>query len=70
MGLGKPPTTRELIYCLRKIGAKALRQTGSHQVWLLPNGKKVPLVVNHAGEPCSRRVLATVADALGFVPCY
>jgi predicted RNA binding protein YcfA (HicA-like mRNA interferase family) len=30
---------------LRELGAEPVRQTGAHQVWRLPNGHTIPLVI-------------------------
>ncbi len=68
MSLGRPPKTRELIHALRKLGGKPIRQSGSHETWEMPNGVRFPLVVNHVNDTCSRRVLQSVQEALGFVP--
>lgn len=56
---------REALQKLRALGAVPLRQKGSHQVWRLPNGRTVVLVVNHVSDPISRIVRAKVERALG-----
>lgn len=68
MGLGKPPKVRELIRGLRAIGAKPVRVTGSHEIWETICGKRFPIVVNHPNDVCSRRVLQTIRESLGYIP--
>ena len=43
---------------LRNVGAKEVRTTGAHQIWELPNGHRIPLVLGH-GE-LSRNVLGSM----------
>ncbi len=49
---------RDLIRHLRDHGCQALRQTGSHEMWLLPNGVTFPVVVKHINADVTPNVLA------------
>lgn len=38
---------RDFQQLLKRLGAEEVRQTGTHQVWRLPNGHTIPLVVGN-----------------------
>ncbi len=49
---------RDLIRHLKDHNCVALRQTGSHEMYQLPNGISFPVVVNHKNDEVSPNVLA------------
>lgn len=59
---------RDLVRSLRKLGGTPIRQSGSHEIWRMPDGKKVPVVVSHMNDACTPGVLRMVREALGYVP--
>jgi predicted RNA binding protein YcfA (HicA-like mRNA interferase family) len=55
---------RDLLKHLRKSGCRSLRQTGSHEMWLLPDGNTFPVVVNHLNAEVSMTVLSAARRSL------
>jgi predicted RNA binding protein YcfA (HicA-like mRNA interferase family) len=49
---------RDFQRLLREIGAQEVRTSGTHQIWELPNGHRIPLVLGN-GE-LSRNVLGSM----------
>jgi predicted RNA binding protein YcfA (HicA-like mRNA interferase family) len=45
---------------LAQNGCTRIRQTGSHEVWELPNGHRIPLVVHQPNAELSRNVLGSM----------
>lgn len=54
---------RDLLRHLRDHGCTSLRQTGSHEMWQLPDGNTFPVVVNHANDDVTPNVLAAARRA-------
>lgn len=55
---------RDLQRRLLELGARPVRISGSHEVWELPDGHSVPIVVKRLGDDVSAGVLAAVARSL------
>lgn len=55
---------RDLVRYLSDHGCQPVRQNGSHQIWLLPNGKTIPVVINHLNAEASRNVMGSIRREL------
>lgn len=53
--------TRHLRRSLRKLGCRAIRQSGSHEVWECPGGTRLPVVLVNEDDQRSRIVKAILA---------
>ena len=54
---------REALARLREAGATPDRTTGSHQIWTLPNGDHVTVVVNYQNADITQAQLRTIRQA-------
>lgn len=54
---------RDALARLRAAGARPDRTTGSHQIWTLPNGDHVTVVVNHLNSDITQTQLRTIRQA-------
>lgn len=55
---------RDLQRALQDRACAAIRIKGSHEIWKLPNGNCLSIVVNHKNADVSRIVLANVNKGL------
>jgi predicted RNA binding protein YcfA (HicA-like mRNA interferase family) len=54
---------RDLIRHMKDHGCVALRQSGSHEMYRLPNGQTFPIVVNHKNDEVSLVVMSSARRA-------
>jgi len=53
------PKVRELLAELRDAGWRPVRCRGSHQIWRAPDGRTMPLVINHMNDDTTPSVVAS-----------
>ncbi len=48
---------REVKRRLRDLGWRPIRQSGSHEIWESPDGRRVPITAGHEGQTISAKIV-------------